>query len=126
MCSAFIAWKTELVESAEAKNQPEIQLQSICLFLFHLQVLSSVDYCLFQKGLIQNRKFNPARAEPYFAVDLLNLKCQMLFCVPCLLPGGFSSNCMTKDWCIEVLRSCLFQLHATLHCQTLSPIRITR
>lgn len=124
VCCAVSAWKTKLAESAKGKSQPEIQLQSINLFPFDLQILSSVDNWLFKKGVIQNGTL--AQAEPCSAVDLLNLKCQLLFHVSCVLPGGFSSNCMTKDWFIEVLRSCLFQLHATLHCQTLSPIRITR
>lgn len=122
VCCAVSTWKTKLGESAKAKNRSEIQLQSSYLFPFDLQILSLVD-CL-KKGIIQNG--TPAKAESHFAVDLLNLKCQVLFRVPCLLPGGFSSNCMTKDWYTEALRSCLFQLRATPHCQTLSPIRITR
>jgi len=77
MCCAVSAWKTRLVESAKAKNQPEIHLQSVYLFLFDLQVWSLVVDWLLRKGVIQNGI--PARAEPYFAVDLLNLKYKVLF-----------------------------------------------
>lgn len=45
MCCAVSTWKTKLGESAKAKNQSEIQLQSIYLFPFDLQILSLVD-CL--------------------------------------------------------------------------------